>query len=187
MIPMVATAMDIAKSVALHPFTWGFLVGLFLLGLSMWGHFKTRREFSRFRRHLSDKLELEAKQYEGVRKEKDVLQKENENLRVQIATLSEKPDQRISKDLEILARAEKQLMISAPGFSAAWETAKSQAMEEIQDEETGKSLPKRIFRKLFHGAKDGNQVVDALPSSSETDIEFGTTTDSEPTSAEEKS
>ena len=64
--------------------------------LAMFSHFKTKREFSRFRRHLSDKLELEAKQYDVVRKEKEKVLKENENLRVQISSLNEKPDNKVS-------------------------------------------------------------------------------------------
>jgi cell division protein FtsB len=154
------------------PFVWGLGIGLALMLLAMWSHFKTRREFSRFRRHLSDKLELEAKQYELVRKEKEKLAKENENLRMQVATLNENPDNKILREVEILARAERQLMISAPGFGAAWETAKAHAVDEIQAEEQGKSLPKRIFRKFF--STPGNrEMVAALPSSAEIGFQEG--------------
>ncbi len=135
----------------------------------MWSHFKTKREFSRFRRHLSDKLELEAKQYEVVRKEKEQLAKENEHLRVQIATLNEKPDNKILREVEVLARAERQLMISAPGFGAAWETAKTNAVAELEAEEQGKSLPKRIFRKFF-GTTGNREMVEALPAGSDLDF-----------------
>jgi len=170
MLLLFADALESTLGLVRHPFVWGLAVGLFFAALSAWSHFKTNREFSRFRRHLSDKLELEAKQYETVKKEKEVLTKENENLRVQVATMNEKPDQKVLREVEILARAEKQLMVSAPGFSAAWETAKTQAVEEMQAEEQGKSLPKRIFRRFFGTQGGRGEVVEALPA--ESDIEF---------------
>ncbi len=132
-----------------QPFAWGLSLGLLFFVLSAWGHFKTKRELRRYRKHLSDKLELEARQYEVIRKDKDVLAKENENLRVRVQQLMEKPDQKISRDLEILTRAEKRMMMQAPGFAAAWEAAKSQAAEELADEDSGKSLPRRLFNRLF--------------------------------------
>src|SRR6185436_21174676 len=110
-----------------HPFVWGLCLGLLFFVLSVWGHFKTKREYRRYRRHLSDKLELEARQYEVIRKEKETLTKENENLRLRIGQLSEKPDQKVMRDMEILTRAEKRMMVQAPGFAAAWETAKAAA------------------------------------------------------------
>lgn len=143
------------QNIISHPFTWGLLVGLFLLAVSMWSHFKTKRELWRYRRHLSDKLELEAKNFEALKKETDALKRENENLRVKVASLSERPEQKLERDLEILARAERRMMVSAPGFAAAWENAKSDAMHEMVEEEQGRSLPKRLFRKIFGaGAKE---------------------------------
>ena len=50
------------------------------------------------------------------------------------------------------------MMINVFGFVLVWETAKSVAHEEIQEEERGKFLSKRIFRKFFgsEGGKRGN-------------------------------
>ena len=132
-----------------QPFVWGLCLGLLFFVLSVWGHFKTKREFRRYRRHLSDKLELEARQYEVIRKEKDLLSRENENLRLRIGQLSEKPEQKVLRDLEILTRAEKRMMMQAPGFAGAWEAAKSAAVEELTAEDQGRSLPKRLFSRIF--------------------------------------
>lgn len=131
------------------PFVWGLALGLLFFFFSAWGHFKTRQEFRRFRKHLSDKLELEAAHLEGLKKEREALQKENEHLRVRLAMLAEKPDQKIMRDLEIFVRAEKRMTVRAPGFAGAWEAAKSEAAEELALEEAGKSLPKRLFHRLF--------------------------------------
>jgi len=151
--------MDSLKEFFSYPFVWGLCLGLLFAVLSLWGHFKTKREFRRYRRHLSDKLELEARQYELIRKEKETLTKENENLRLRVGQLNEKPEQKQSRDLEIYARAEKRMMVQAPGFAGAWETAKSAAAEEMSAEDQGRSLPKRLFSRLF-GAGTSR---DALP------------------------
>lgn len=141
--------MDALKEFFTQPFVWGLCLGLLFFVLSFWGHFKTKREYRRYRRHLSDKLELEARQYELIRKEKETLTKENESLRLRIGQLNEKPEQKVVRDLEIYARAEKRMMVQAPGFAPAWETAKSAAAEELAAEDTGRSLPKRLFSRLF--------------------------------------
>jgi hypothetical protein len=154
--------MDAIKDFFSHPFVWGLCLGLLFFVLSFWGHFKTKREYRRYRRHLSDKLELEARQYEVIRKEKETLTKENENLRLRVGQLSEKPDQKVMRDMEILTRAEKRMMIQAPGFAGAWEAAKSAAAEEVSAEDQGRSLPKRLFSRLFGSGSSR----DALPQES---------------------
>ena len=141
--------MDSLKDLFSQPFIWGLSLGLLFFVLSFWGHFKTKREYRRYRRHLSDKLELEARQYEVIRKEKETLAKENESLRLRVGQLNEKPEQKVMRDLEIFARAEKRMMVQAPGFAGAWETAKSAAAEEMVAEDQGRSLPKRLFSRLF--------------------------------------
>ena len=142
-------------------FTWGLALGLLFFALSWWGHFKTKHEFRRFRKHLSDKLDLNAAQLEALKKERETLLKENENLRLRIGMLAEKPDAKIARDLEILARAEKRMVLRAPGFAPAWEAAKSEAADEVAQEEMGKSLPKRYFNRLF-----GNASLKLLDSAS---------------------
>ena len=51
----------------------------------------------------------------------------NENLRLKVAQMAEKPNAKLEHELEVLARAEKSMMINAPGFAPAWETAKAAA------------------------------------------------------------
>ena len=134
-----------------YPFVWGLALGLLFYVFSLVNHHKTKRDYSRFQKHLSDKLELEASGFENVRKDKENLIKETENLRLKVAQLTERPENRIQRDIETMVRAEKRMMINAPGFAAAWETAKAEAIRELEDEERGKSVPKRLFTKLFGG------------------------------------
>ena len=150
-----------------NPFAWGLAIGLLFFGISFWSHFKTKCELRRYKKMLSDKLELEARQYETVRKEKESIGKENENLRVRVQQLMEKPDQKITRDLETFTRAEKRMMMQAPGFAAAWEAAKAQASDELAAEDAGKSLPKRLFNRLFGNTSpreiDGRLLTDSMP------------------------
>jgi hypothetical protein len=136
------------------------LGGIFLV-LSLNNHWKTKREFRRYKNHLSDKLELDAKQLSEQKKEKERLAGENERMRLQVARLNDREDNARQRDLEIFARAEKQMIVNAPGFASAWELAKSSALSQIESEERGESLPVRLFRKLV--SSGGNGSAAALP------------------------
>ena len=144
------------------PFAWGFYLGLFLCFLALYNYFRLKGEMGRFRRHLSDKLEIEAETMKKIKGEQEVLRKENETLRIKVNALNELPDRKMSRDLEVYARAEKKMLVQVPGFAPAWETAKSEAHTELVEEETGRSAPRRIFSRLFGGG--GNA---ALPARSE--------------------
>ena len=151
---------DITQNLSnpVNTFVYGFLLGSVFLVMALWNHWKTKREFGRYKAHLSDKLELDSRNLQDLNKERTRLAQENENLRVQIARLNERPDNKLQRELEILARAEKHMMMNAPGFAPAWEMAKSQATSALQTEETGQSFPQRIFRKLLGTSPSGGNV-----------------------------
>ena len=146
------------KEFLTQPFALGFYTGCFLLLICLYNFIKVKAELSRFRRLLSDKLELEADTMKKLKAEVDTLKKENESLRMKVNALNEIPDRKVQRDVEIYARAEKRMLLSVPGFAPAWETAKTEAHGELTEEETGKSTPKRIFKRLFGG---GNQALPA--------------------------
>lgn len=143
-----------------NTFLMGFVLGCIFLILSLYSHWLTKREFRRYKTHLSDKLELDARQVQDTNKEKARLAQENENLRLQVARLNERSDNKMHRELEIFARAEKHMLINAPGFAPAWEIAKSQALGQIDAEEKGQSFPQKIFRKLLGtgGTGSGNAL-----------------------------
>ncbi len=147
----------------LNTFLYGFLLGVVFLGISMYNHWNTKREFRRYRTHLSDKLELDSKQIQDTNKERARLTQENENLRLQVARLNERSDNKMQRELEILARAEKHMVITAPGFAPAWEMAKSQALGQLDTEEKGLSFPQKVYRKLIGTGSTQSNV--ALPES----------------------
>jgi cell division protein FtsB len=141
-----------------HPFTLGLLLGLLFFAIAIYHLIHSKIELARFRRHLSDKLELEAKNLQDLRKETERLTRENENLRIKTAQVSSEPAHKIERELELLARAERHMNLNAPGFAAAWETAKSQALADIQEEERGNTLPKKLFRKFF-GSSEVREIA----------------------------
>ncbi|MDZ4404909.1 hypothetical protein [Prosthecobacter sp.] len=146
-----------------NTFLYGFvLCGIFLVQ-SLWAHWKTKRELKRYKGMLSDKLDLDSKQSQDLTKERAALKQENENLRMQIARLNERADNKMQRELEILARAEKQMVISAPGFAPAWEMAKSTALGQLEHEEKGQSFPQKVYRKLIGSGSTQSNV--ALPES----------------------
>lgn len=161
-------------NIFLSDFALGFYLGCIFLVIACYNYLRLKGELSRFRRHLSDKLEIEAETMKKTKAEQEVLRKENESLRVKVNALNEMPDRKIQRDLEIYARAEKRMLLNVPGFAPAWETAKSEAHGELSEEEAGKAAPKRIFARLFGG---GGSSQAALPGR---DNGSGHASDSEP-------
>jgi len=146
----------------LSPFALGFYLATIFTIIAVYHLFRAKGELARFRRHLSDRLEIESESMRKMKTEMESLKKENESLRVKVNALNEIPERKLQRDLEIYARAEKQMLIQVPGFAPAWETAKSAAHTELAEEESGRSAPKRLFSRLF----GGGQTVVALPETS---------------------
>lgn len=148
----------------LHPFALGLYLGLLFCIITLWNLFKLKSELGRFRRHLSDKLEIEAETMKKIKVDHESLRKENESLRIKVNALNELPDRKLQRDLEVYARAEKKMLISVPGFAPAWETAKGEAHTELVEEESGRSAPRRIFSRLFGGGgNNANALMQPRP------------------------
>ncbi|MEN3941814.1 hypothetical protein WJU23_11015 [Prosthecobacter sp. SYSU 5D2] len=146
-----------------NTFLMGFALGVVFLVMAYFNHWKTKTEFKRYKSHLSDKLELDAKQLQDTNKERARLAQENEHLRIQVNRLNEKPENKLQRELEVMARAEKHMLINAPGFAPAWEMAKSQALSQMETEEKGMSFPQKMFRKLIGPGGNGSNVSSTLP------------------------
>jgi|GEM_PF-260612 len=172
-----AAAMETIKAILSHWFFWGFVLGFFLCVLSMISHAKTRAEFKRLRGHLADKLEIEAEKTTEMKATIETLRKENENLRLKVSSgRMQDHSQAMERELEIFARAEKAMIVNAPGFAQAWEKAKEIANAEVEDEEAGKAKPRGIFTRFFtKGSSGGEEIAGSLPSESSvaTDTESG--------------
>jgi hypothetical protein len=128
----------------------GLLLGLIGIVLALLRLWETRREVGRLRRHLADKMELEADATNRLKADLQNLKSQNENLRMKVATLSQVPDRKQQRDLEVYARAERYMVSQSPGFPAVWEQAKQAAVGELETEEQGHSLPRRVFNALIN-------------------------------------
>ncbi|MCB1061412.1 MAG: hypothetical protein KDN20_00665 [Verrucomicrobiae bacterium] len=149
--------METLKSFFTHPAFFAFVGGLIVCGIflvmSWTSHLKTKKELRRFQKHLSEKLEIEGEHMATTKKDLAKLREENENLRLKIGSGQlHDSSQALERELELFARAEKIMVVKAPGFAQAWEGAKDVAHAELLEEERGKSLPRRIFRKFFAGS-----------------------------------
>jgi cell division protein FtsB len=135
-------------------FYWGLAIGIGLgLIAIVFGSvrlWEVKGEVKRLKRHLADKLELEADATSRLRQDLQELKQQNENLRIKVANLNQFPDKRLQRELEIYARAERFMISSSPGFPAVWEEAKRSAIGDLEQEETGRSLPKRVFNALLN-------------------------------------
>ncbi len=153
------------KDFLFHPFALGLYTGGVFLLIAFYHLLRTRLEFKRYRRMLSDKMELDAAAVSKLKTEIEALRKENENLRVKVQGLTNQPAQKLARDLEVYARAEKKMTVAAPGFAGPWEQAKEAAHLELADEEGGKSAPRTLFQRFFGG---GNaEPVQSLPQTAE--------------------
>lgn len=153
--------MEFLKSVFTHPAFYGFvgglIVGAVFLVMGQMSHFRTKRELKKFQKHLSDKLEMEGEHLARLKADLEKMRGENENLRMKVgAGAIQNTGQGLERELELYARAEKTMILGAPGFAQAWEAAKDSAHRELQEEERGKSLPRRIFRKFFSAGNVGD-------------------------------
>ena len=98
-------------------FYWGLGIGVFLglIGIlfavnRLW---ETKGEVRRLKRHLADKLELEAEATNRLRQDLQELRQQNENLRIKVANLNQFPDKRLQRELEI-SRGPNALWFPAP-------------------------------------------------------------------------
>ncbi len=143
----------------LHPFTWGLIPGLVLAGLAALKVRRGQMKLRRFQRHLSERMELEADSIHQLRASKAQLERDNEQLRMKIAHLNQEPGRHAQREVEILLRAERRVLVAVPGFAAAWEDAKHAAQAELEAEEAGRSMPRRVISRLFGGSPQGEHMA----------------------------
>lgn len=147
-------------------FYWGLAIGvglgLIAIILGIMRLWEIKAEVKRLKRHLADKLELEADATSRLRQDLQDLKQQNENLRIKVANLNQFPDKRLQRELEIYARAERFMVSNSPGFPAVWEDAKRSAIGDLEQEETGRSLPKRVFNALLNrpSSRSADQMQD---------------------------
>jgi len=107
---------------------------------------KYKKELKEYKEHLNRQMKLTNEGSKNLEEELSTLRKENENLRVTVQTLGQKPGRAEIRLLNIYDAALRKMMLKAPGFSSAWEVSLQEAEKEYQDNEKGlKSIIKKVF------------------------------------------
>ncbi len=139
--------------------TIGLLLGLAVAAVAWKSGFSARRRLARdIRRledelrelqgHLNTQLKINAQGNDTLQKELEELRRQNENLRVTVATLQAKPGRAEVRQFQLTESAVRLMREQAPGFAPAWEKALRQAESEM---EAGESGLKRLVRRVIPG------------------------------------
>lgn len=158
-----------------HPFTWGLLLGLliggFILKNAISTKFRMRREIKKLetelrelQSHLNTQMKITASGSDSLTKEIESLKSQNENLRVNLATLQTKPEKSEQRQFRIQEMAIRSMREQAPGFAGAWEKAVREAEAEIESAESGFT---KLMRKVMPGlGQSSRPSIEETPSES---------------------
>jgi uncharacterized membrane-anchored protein YhcB (DUF1043 family) len=154
-----------------NPFTWGLALGLLIAGfifksaLTARGHF--RREIARIQgendqlqKHIHTHLKITASGSERLEKEITALKEQNENLRVNLASVQQRPGRAEARQLQAYEAAIARMREQAPGFAQAWERALRESTAEIDAAESGLA---RLVRKVLPGMGAGSAPAETTP------------------------
>jgi len=107
---------------------------------------KYKTEMKEMKDHLNRQMNITSEGTKNIQKELEHLKKENENLRISVQTLGQKPGRAEVRLLNIYDSALRKMMLKAPGFSSSWEVALQEAEREYEENEKGfKSIIKKVF------------------------------------------
>ncbi len=152
--------MDPLIQILQHPFTWGLLLGLLIAAFTWKAAFTARRHAARelkrvalemkdLQGHLNTQLKINATGNEALQSELESLKRQNEALRVNNATLQQKPGRAEQRLLQVHEVAIRTMREQAPGFAPAWEKAIRQGEAEVEASESGlKKLVRRVLPGL---------------------------------------
>ena len=105
-----------------------------------------KKEIKEYKEHLNRQMRITNEGSKNLEAELSTLKKENENLRISVQTLGQKPGRAELRLLNIYDAALRKMMMRAPGFSSAWEVSLQEAEREYEENEKGfKSIIKKVF------------------------------------------
>ena len=139
------------------PFAGGLFLGLLITFFTWKSGFSARRNLKRelkriesdsreLQHHLNTQLKINAEGNESLQAKLEDLREQNENLRVNVSSLQQKPGRAELRQLNIIENAIGLMREQAPGFAQAWEKAIRQAELEYESSEGGL---KKLVRKVL--------------------------------------
>lgn len=147
-----------------QPFFIGLYIGLILCIIvfirSKLDNRKLKREIKNLKKHLHTKLDIDSEANEYIKQALESLKKENENLRISLQALYQKPGRREIRELHIYHKAAEILFEKAPGFAPSWQMALREAEADIKKTDTG-IIP--LVRKFFAGSHTAPQLERGKP------------------------
>jgi hypothetical protein len=125
----------------------GFAVAVVLMSVrGFFGGRKHKKELDEYKGHLATQMKITQDGTKAMSDENEKLKKDNENLRITVKTLGQKPGRNELRLLNVYDSAIRKMMIKAPGFAQGWEMSLQEAEKEYEDNETGlKHVVKRVF------------------------------------------
>ena len=156
---------EIIKSQFVWGLALGLLVAIFILKNAIGAKMSLKREIKRIeaekremQSHLNTQMKITATGSESLSKEIETLKEQNENLRVNLAALQNKPDKSEQRQFRMQEIAVSSMREQAPGFAGAWEKAIRQAESDMASAESGFS---KLMRKVVPGlAYSGGKVAE---------------------------
>lgn len=125
----------------------GIVIGIVLWAIKSFftvRHYK--KELKDYKNHLERQMKLTQEGSRKLEEDFEKLKKENENLRVTVKTLGQKPGRNELRLLNIYDSALRKMMLKAPGFAQGWELSMQEAEREYEENEKGlKTVIKKVF------------------------------------------
>jgi uncharacterized membrane protein YciS (DUF1049 family) len=124
-----------------NPFAKGLGIGIFFCMVILIRGYMRRRELAqevlRLRTHLHTKLEIDSKENERRKQEKEMLKQERDNLRITVQSLNQKPGRKEIRQYYVYQTALDMMFEKAPGFAPAWQITLKEAETLFEKSERG--------------------------------------------------
>lgn len=118
---------------------------------------KGENDVKKLKEMLTSRMEIESDGITKLKSENEELRRFNENLRISLQTMSQKPGRKEIERLQVYQKAVDRLTINSPGFGAAWQAALKESEEEFSRTYSG-VIP--FIRRVIPG-KTNAQLMDA--------------------------
>lgn len=120
-----------------------------------------KKELREYKEHLNRQMKITDEGNRNIEKELAKFKQDNENLRISVKTLGQKPGRAELRLLNIYDGALRKMMLKAPGFASAWEVSLQEAEREYEYNEKGfKSIIKKVFRPSISQSSETKYITE---------------------------